>query len=151
VQKIEGPFAMRCRGKPIPRANGALSGKHDRPVGGWLTEDLLSGGAVLLFAMQILIRFPDKETEQLALGKLIPRFYGKSWATGETAAPTPALGFLAEQGIQFFVMGPATGGAPEPLDGDDLVARAAEALMDDYTSDKELTALTALDGDPFHA
>jgi len=101
--------------------------------------------------MQILIRFPDKETERLALGKLVPRFYGKSWVTGETAVPTPALGFLAEQGIRFFVMGPAPCGAPEPLDGDALLARAAEALMDDYASDKELTAFTALDGDPFHA
>ena len=57
--------------------------------------------------MQILIRFPDKETEQRALGKLIPRFSGKSWVTGETAVPAPALGFLAEQGIKFTVIGPA--------------------------------------------
>ena len=58
--------------------------------------------------MQILIRFPDKETEQRALGKLIPRFSGKSWASGETAVPAQALGFLAEQGIKFTVIGPAT-------------------------------------------
>jgi hypothetical protein len=57
--------------------------------------------------MQILIRFPDKDTERLALGKLIPRFSGKSWETGETAVPAPALGFLAEQGIKFTVIGPA--------------------------------------------
>jgi hypothetical protein len=57
--------------------------------------------------MRILIRFPDKETEQRALGKLIPRFSGKSWSTGETAVPTQALGFLAEQGIEFTVIGPA--------------------------------------------
>jgi hypothetical protein len=57
--------------------------------------------------VQILIRFPDKETEQLALGKLIPRFSGKSWSTGETAVPIQALGFLAEQGIKFAVIGPA--------------------------------------------
>jgi hypothetical protein len=57
--------------------------------------------------MQILIEFPNKETEQLALGKLIPRFSGKSWATGETAVPAQALGFLAEQGIRFSVIGPA--------------------------------------------
>ena len=57
--------------------------------------------------MQVLIRFPDKETEQRALGKLIPRFSGKSWATGETAVPTQALGFLSEQGIKFEVIGPA--------------------------------------------
>ena len=57
--------------------------------------------------MQILIRFPDQETERRALGKLIPRFSGKSWATGETAVPALALGFLAEQGIKFTVLGPA--------------------------------------------
>ena len=57
--------------------------------------------------MQILIRFPDKETEQRALGKLIPRFSGKSWASGETAVPAQALSFLGEQGIQFTVVGPA--------------------------------------------
>jgi hypothetical protein len=57
--------------------------------------------------VQILIEFPDKETEQRALGKLIPRFSGKSWATGETAVPAQALGFLAEHGIKFSVIGPA--------------------------------------------
>ena len=57
--------------------------------------------------MQILIKFPDSETEQSALGKLIPRFSGKSWITGETAVPAQALAFLAEQGIQFTVIGPA--------------------------------------------
>jgi hypothetical protein len=57
--------------------------------------------------MLILIRFPDKETEQRAFGKLIPRFSGKSWASGETAVPAQALGFLAEQGIKFTVVGPA--------------------------------------------
>lgn len=57
--------------------------------------------------MQILIRFPDEETEKRALGKLIPRFSGKSWASGQTAVPAQALGFLAEHGIQFTVVGPA--------------------------------------------
>jgi hypothetical protein len=57
--------------------------------------------------MQILIKFSDKETERWALGKLIPRFSGKSWDNGETAVPAPALAFLAEQGIQFTVLGPA--------------------------------------------
>ena len=56
--------------------------------------------------MQILIKFPDAETERHALGKLIPRFSGKSWQTGETAVPAPALGFLADQGIRFTVIGP---------------------------------------------
>jgi hypothetical protein len=57
--------------------------------------------------MQILIKFPDQETERRALGKLIPRFSGKSWESGQTAVPSPALAFLAEQGIQFAVIGPA--------------------------------------------
>jgi hypothetical protein len=65
--------------------------------------------------VQILIRFPDKETEQRALGKLIPRFSGKSWATGETAVPAPALIFLAEQGITFTVIGPAPYDAMTPV------------------------------------
>jgi hypothetical protein len=57
--------------------------------------------------MHILIKFPDAETERQALGKLIPRFSGRSWSTGETAVPAQALGFLAEQGIKFTVLGPA--------------------------------------------
>ena len=57
--------------------------------------------------MQILVRFPDKETEQRALGKLIPRFSGKSWSSGELAVPSEALGFLANEGIGFTVIGPA--------------------------------------------
>jgi hypothetical protein len=58
--------------------------------------------------MKILIQFPDKKTEELALGKLNPRFPGEIWATGETAVPGPALTFLAEAGIKFTVLGPAT-------------------------------------------
>ena len=57
--------------------------------------------------MQVIVRFPDKETEEKALGKLIPRFSGKSWSTGETMVAAAALGFLAEQGISFTVVGPA--------------------------------------------
>jgi hypothetical protein len=57
--------------------------------------------------MLILIQFPDKATEDRALGLLIPRFSGKSWETGETAIPAPALSFLAEQGVRFSVIGPA--------------------------------------------
>ncbi len=56
--------------------------------------------------MQILIRFPDQETEQRALGKLIPRFAGKSWSTGELAIPSNALTYLANEGISFTVVGP---------------------------------------------
>ena len=57
--------------------------------------------------MQVLIRFPDTETEQKALGMLIPRFSGKSWANGETMVPANALSFLAGEGITFTVIGPA--------------------------------------------
>lgn len=59
-------------------------------------------------AMQILIQFADKETEQRALGKLIPRFSGKSWSTGEVMVPSAALGYLASEGISFTVLGPAS-------------------------------------------
>lgn len=45
----------------------------------------------------------------------------------------------------------ALSGAPDPKGTDTLLARAAEALKGNYWSDKELTAFTALDGDPFHA
>jgi hypothetical protein len=57
--------------------------------------------------MQILIRFADVETEKRALGKLIPRFSGKSWSSGELAVPSAALGYLANEGIAFTVIGPA--------------------------------------------
>jgi len=57
--------------------------------------------------MQILIRFPDATTEQKALGRLIPRFSGKSWENGETMVPSEALAFLADEGISFTVIGPA--------------------------------------------
>ncbi len=55
--------------------------------------------------MQVLIRFADAETEQKALGKLIPRFSGKSWASGETMVPATALSFLAAENIPFTVTG----------------------------------------------
>jgi hypothetical protein len=57
--------------------------------------------------MQVIIRFPDKATEQKALGKLIPRFSGKSWVSGETVVPSSALAFLAAEGVSFTVIGPA--------------------------------------------
>ena len=57
--------------------------------------------------MQILIRFPDEETERRALGKLIPRCSGKSWMSGETMVPSAALSYLADAGIPFTVIGPA--------------------------------------------
>ena len=72
--------------------------------------------------MFILIRFEDKRTEDLALGKLIPRFSGKSWASGETAVPSEALSFLAEQGIGFTVIGPAPYELLTPLRNSPAVA-----------------------------
>jgi hypothetical protein len=36
-------------------------------------------------------------------------------------------------------------------DTQEKLARAAMMLRDDYLGDKELTAFTALDGEPFHA
>lgn len=58
--------------------------------------------------MLILIKFPDKATRKKALGKLIRRFSGKSWKTGEVAVPSAALEFLAQENIQFSVIGPAS-------------------------------------------
>ncbi len=54
--------------------------------------------------MQIIIRFPDKATEQKALGRLIPCCCGKSWANGETMVPAAALPFLSAEGIPFAVV-----------------------------------------------
>ena len=56
----------------------------------------------------IRIRFPNAESKRAALGKLAGRLSFKSWATGEMLVPDDALGFLAVQGIQFTVEGPAT-------------------------------------------
>ncbi len=63
--------------------------------------------------MQVLIRFQDAETERKALGKLIPRFFGRSWANGETMGPSHALPFLSAEGIAFTVVGPSQ----ERIDG----------------------------------
>ncbi len=67
--------------------------------------------------MQILLRFPDEVTERRALGKLIPRFAGKSWSSGEAAVPSEALGFLADVGIKFEVLGRAPYERLAPLRG----------------------------------
>jgi hypothetical protein len=45
----------------------------------------------------------------------------------------------------------ALSGARNPEGTEARLGRAAEALQADYSSDHELTAFTALDGDPFHA
>jgi hypothetical protein len=74
------------------------------------------------YAVQVLIKFPDAATELKALGKLIPRFPGKSWAAGETMVPSPALAFLAAEGITFTVIGPATYERLAPLRDSGAVA-----------------------------
>lgn len=56
----------------------------------------------------ILIRFPDAQSERRALGYLAGRFAFKTWSTGETLVPEPALAHLAVEGIPFSVQGPAT-------------------------------------------
>lgn len=55
----------------------------------------------------IVIRFPDAESEQHALGYLAGRFSFKSWSSGDTLVPEAALPFLAADGIRFLVEGPA--------------------------------------------
>jgi hypothetical protein len=55
----------------------------------------------------ILIRFPNTESKQRALGSLAGRFAFKSWASGEMLVPEDALPFLAVQGVAFAVEGPA--------------------------------------------
>jgi hypothetical protein len=57
--------------------------------------------------MLILVKFPDEPTRKKALGKLIRNYSGKSWKTGEVAVPAAALEFLAQERIQFSVIGPA--------------------------------------------
>jgi hypothetical protein len=58
--------------------------------------------------MQVIIRFPDAETEKVAFERLIGRFTFKSWQTGEMMLPAEALPFLAAERIKFQVEGPAT-------------------------------------------
>lgn len=56
----------------------------------------------------IKIRFIDPATERRALGFLTGRFSFKTWSTGETLVPDAALGALANEGIQFTVLGRAS-------------------------------------------
>jgi len=56
----------------------------------------------------IIVRFADEATQQRALGFLIGRFSGHSWASGEVAVPEEALAPMAREGIPFTVEGPAT-------------------------------------------
>jgi hypothetical protein len=56
----------------------------------------------------VIIRFATLEMRRRALGYLLGRFSGKSWATGEVMVPEPALPHLAAAGITFTVEGPAS-------------------------------------------
>ena len=56
----------------------------------------------------VIVRFPDIETRRKALGFLLGRFPGKSWATGEVMVPEQALSHLGAEGISFTVVGRAT-------------------------------------------
>jgi len=56
----------------------------------------------------IIIRFADEGIQKKALGFLIGKFSGHSWATGEMAVPEEALGPMAREGLTFTVEGPAT-------------------------------------------
>jgi hypothetical protein len=56
----------------------------------------------------VIIRFHQLEMRRQALGWLLGRFPGKSWVTGEVMVPEPALPYLAAEGVQFTVEGPAT-------------------------------------------
>ncbi len=56
----------------------------------------------------VTITFPDRDTEERALGFLIKRFSGRSFRSGEHIVPEAALGALARQGIPFTVKGKAT-------------------------------------------
>ena len=58
----------------------------------------------------VIVRFPSVEMRRRALGYLLGRFSGRSWATGEVLVPEPALPHLAAEGIVFSVEGAATYG-----------------------------------------
>ncbi len=56
----------------------------------------------------VIVRFATVEARRRALGYLLGRFPGKSWASGEVMVPEPALAHMAAEGIAFTVEGPAT-------------------------------------------
>jgi hypothetical protein len=56
----------------------------------------------------IIIGFNDSAAQKRAIGFLIGRFPGHSWASGEMAVPEEALASMAREGILFSVEGPAT-------------------------------------------
>jgi hypothetical protein len=56
----------------------------------------------------VIIRFSDNQERRKALGYLLGRFPGRSWASGEVMVPEVALAQIAAEGILFSVEGPAT-------------------------------------------
>jgi len=56
----------------------------------------------------ITITFPDRETEERALGFLLGRFSGRVLKSGEHLVPEAALEALADRNIPFTVKGKAT-------------------------------------------
>ena len=56
----------------------------------------------------VVITFPDKATQKIALGFLLGRFSGRVLKNGEHIVPEAALAALAEKGISFTVHGKAT-------------------------------------------
>lgn len=56
----------------------------------------------------ITITFPDRETEKRAIGFLLGRFSGRILKSGEHIVPETALEALAEQRIEFTVLGKTT-------------------------------------------
>jgi hypothetical protein len=56
----------------------------------------------------ITITFPDRDTQERALGFLLGRFSGRVLKSGEHIVPEAALPALAEQGFAFTVKGIAT-------------------------------------------
>ena len=56
----------------------------------------------------VVITFPDKETQKMALGFLLGRFSGRVLKNGEHIVPEAALAALADKNIPFTVHGKAS-------------------------------------------
>jgi hypothetical protein len=56
----------------------------------------------------VIITFPDKETQEKALGFMLGRFSGKVLKSGEHIVPEAALEALAERNLSFTVKGKAS-------------------------------------------
>ena len=56
----------------------------------------------------VTITFPDRDTEERALGFLLGRFSGRVMRSGELIIPEAALEALADQNIPYSVKGKTT-------------------------------------------